>query len=103
MNDDNNTLNANPPVIESFSTLQDTIDYNNELSEKQKVQKDNIQKVQDKEQLLEKTDALLKTSIERNNFKRKLIYSLVAVIFLLFVLSIGFYVHYVRDFKVPQN
>ena len=103
MNDDNNTMNVNPPSeLESFSNLEETIEYNKKLSEKQEVQKDNIQKIQDKEKLLEKTDALLRTSYERNSFKRKLIYSLVAVIFLMFILSIGFYIHYVRDFKPPK-
>jgi hypothetical protein len=102
MDNDNNNMNANPPKLESFSNLENTIEYNKELSEKQVVQKDNIQKIQDKEQLLEKTNAQLRTSYERNGFKRKLVYSLVAVIFLMFILSIGFYIHYIRDFKPPK-
>ena len=102
MINDNNDMNASPSKLESFTNLEDTIEYNKKLSEKQKIQKDNIQKIQDKEQLLEKTDALLKTSNERNSFKRKIIYSLVAVIFLMFILSIGFYIHYIRDFKPPN-
>lgn len=102
MINDNNTMNTNLPNLESFSNLEETIEYNKKLSEKQEVQKNNIQKIQDKEQLLEKTNALLKTSYERNNFKRKLIYSLIAFIFLMFILSIAFYIHYVRDFKVPK-
>ena len=102
IDNDNNTMNANSPTLESFSNLDKTIEYNKNLSEKQEVQKDNIQKIQDKEQLLEKTDALLRTSYERNSFKRKIIYSLVAFIFLMFILSIAFYIHYVRDFTPPK-
>jgi hypothetical protein len=102
IDNDNNTMNANSQTLESFSNLDKTIEYNKNLSEKQEVQKDNIQKIQDKEQLLEKTDALLRTSYERNSFKRKIIYSLVAFIFLMFILSIAFYIHYVRDFKPPK-
>lgn len=102
IDNDNNTMNANSQTLESFSNLDKTIEYNKNLSEKQEVQKDNIQKIQDKEQLLEKTDALLRTSYERNSFKRKIIYSLVAFIFLMFILSIAFYIHYVRDFTPPK-
>ena len=85
---------------ENFSSNIDSIiKYNKELTEKQKEQKNKIELIKEKEINLNKVNSALKSSNERNNFKRKLIYTLTAVIILLFVLSLSTYIYLVRDFK----
>jgi lipopolysaccharide export LptBFGC system permease protein LptF len=81
------------------NNIDSIIKYNQELTEKQKVQKDKIELIKDKEANLIKVNSLLKSSNDRNNFKRKIIYTLVAFILLLFVLCLSTYIYFVRDFK----
>lgn len=100
--DDNNQMNANFESFTNQSKIDDLIQYNKELSEKQKVQKDKINLIKEKELSLEKTNELLKTSSDRNNFKKKVIYTLIALIFFLFILSLSTYIYFVRDFKVNK-
>lgn len=100
--DDNNQMNANFENFTNQSKIDDLIQYNKELSEKQKVQKDKINLIKEKELSLEKTNELLKTSSDRNNFKKKVIYTLIALIFFLFILSLSTYIYFVRDFKVNK-
>jgi hypothetical protein len=103
MEDDNNTMDANV-IMEQFqvNNANELINQNKKLMDKQEVQKDNIKKIQEKEKNLEKSEALYQSSADRNDFKVKIIYSLVAFIFLFFILSIALYVYYVRDFHPSQ-
>ena len=100
--DDNNQMNANFENFTNQNKIDELINYNKELSEKQKVQKDKINLIKEKESSLEKTNELLKTSTDRNNFKKKIIYTLIALIFLLFILSLSTYIYFIRDFKVNK-
>ena len=99
MYNDNNQMNADTQ-LESFTNPTETIiEYNKVLSDKQKVQKDKIELIKEKENNLQKINALLNSSNDRNNFKKKIIYSLIAAIFLFFILSLSTYIYFVRDFK----
>jgi uncharacterized ion transporter superfamily protein YfcC len=85
---------------ENFSSNIDSIiQYNIDLTEKQKEQKNKIELIKEKEINLNKVNSSLKSSNERNSFKRKLIYTLFAGILLVFVLSLSTYIYLVRDFK----
>ena len=88
---------------ENFSSNIDSIiQYNIDLTEKQKEQKNKIELIKEKEINLNKVNSSLKSSNERNSFKRKLIYTLIACILLLFVLSLSTYIYLVRDFKTDK-
>ena len=78
------------------------IEYNQLLTEKQKVQKDKIELIKQKEENLNKVSASLKSGNDRNSFKKKIIYTLIALIFFLFILSLSTYIYFVRDFKAPK-
>ena len=100
--DDNNQMNSNFEHFDNANNFEDLIKYNQELTEKQELQKDKINLIKEKELSLEKTSELLKTSTNRNNFKKKVIYTLVALIFFLFILSLSTYIYFVRDFKIQK-
>ena len=106
--DDNNQMN-NSYHMENFSnyitdnSIDQIIEYNKELSKKQELQKDKIELIKEKELNLQKVNALLKSSNDRNSFKKKIILTLVALIFLLFILSISTYIYFIRDFKPPAK
>ena len=100
-NMDNFSNFENSNIIENFTSgIEDLVKYNEAATDKQKVQEDKINLIKEKELSLEKTNALFKSSNDRNNFKKKIISTLVAVIFLLFILSISTYVYLIRDFKI---
>ena len=102
--DDNNQMNANNN-LETFSnssSIDELLKYNEELTEKQKVQKDKIELIKQKEENLNKVNASLKSGNDRNGFKRKIIYTLIALIFFLFILSLSTYIYFVRDFKIEK-
>lgn len=99
--DDNNQMtdNTNIESFDNSNSIEDLIKYNQGLIDKQQVQKDKIELIKQKEENLNKVSASLKSSNDRNNFKRKVIYTLVALIFFLFILSLSTYIYFVRDFK----
>ena len=100
--DDNNQMNSNFENFTNHNKIDELIQYNKNLTEKQKLQKDKINLIKEKELSLEKTSELLKTSTDRNNFKKKVIYTLIALIFFLFILSLSTYIYFIRDFKVKK-
>ena len=95
---DNNTMNADNQY-ENYNNMDEIIETNKKLSKSQQIQKDNISKIKEKELQLNSTSELLKTSVTRNEFKKKIIYTLIALIFLLFILSIATYIYFIR----PKN
>ena len=103
---DNSQMNTDTnSTFETFNNSEDInelIEYNKELSKKQEVQKDKIELIREKETNLQKVNALLKTSNDRNSFKKKIILTLIALIFLLFILSLSTYIYFVRDFKIEK-
>ena len=107
--DDSNQMIYNYDRPESFSNYYDEnsltamFNYNKDLTEKSKVLKDNIELIKEKETNLQKINAQLKTSNNRNAFKKKIIQTLIALIFLLFILSLSSYIYFVRDYKINKN
>ncbi len=102
MYNDNNQMNANTQIESFTNPTESIIEYNKALSEKQKVQQDKLELIKEKEANLIKVNASLKSSNDRNNFKKKIIYTLVALIFFLFLLCLSTYIYFVRDFKVNK-
>ena len=92
-------------TFETFNNsdgINELIEYNKELLKKHEVQKDKIELIREKEINLQKVNALLKTSNDRNSFKKKIILTLVALIFLLFILSLSTYIYFIRNFKIEK-
>lgn len=78
------------------TTLGDISTKNEQLLQKQKIQLNQLQEIQDKEKLLLTRSRMLQISQDRNSYKKKVIYSLIAVIFAVFILSLVMYVLFTR-------
>jgi hypothetical protein len=80
-------------------TLDDIQSKNNELMEKQEIQINQLKEIQDKEKLLLTRSRMLQISQDRNAYKKKIIYSLIALIFLIFIITLVIYVYFSRKMK----
>jgi hypothetical protein len=80
-------------------TLDDIQSKNNELMEKQEIQINQLKEIQDKEKLLLTRSRMLQISQDRNAYKKKIIYSLIALIFLIFIITLVMYVYFSRKMK----
>ena len=69
---------------------------NKELEEKQMIQLNQMKEIQDKEKLLLTRSRMLQISQDRNSYKKKIIYSLLAVVFAIFILALVMYVLFTR-------
>ena len=67
---------------------------NAELQKKQMIQLNQLKEIEDKEKLLLTRSRMLQIAQDRNAYKKKIIYSLIAVIFALFIFTIFIYVLY---------
>lgn len=77
---------------------------NSELEDKQKIQMNQLKEIEDKEKLLLTRSRMLQISQDRNSYKKKIIYSLLAVIFAIFILALVMYVLFVRKASaLPKN
>lgn len=77
---------------------------NKELEEKQMIQINQMKEIQDKEKLLLTRSRMLQISQDRNSYKKKIIYSLLAVIFAIFILALVLYVLFTRKAaSIPTN
>ena len=73
---------------------------NQELLEKQEIQLNQLKEIQDKEKLLLTRSRMLQIAQDRNSYKKKIIYSLLALIFGIFILTIVMYVLFKRKMTV---
>jgi predicted PurR-regulated permease PerM len=80
-------------------TLDDIQSKNNELMQKQEIQLNQLKEIQDKEKLLLTRSRMLQISQDRNAYKKKIIYSLIALIFLIFIITLVMYVYFTRKMK----
>jgi hypothetical protein len=76
---------------------------NEELLEKQKIQINQLREIEDKEKLLLTRSRMLQISQERNAYKKKIIYSFIAIIFGIFILTLLIYVLFVRKISMMKN
>ena len=94
-------------LIEQNISLQDSslsqIDQKNqELMQKQQLKIDQLKEIQDKEKLLLTRSRMLQISQDRNAYKKKIIYSLIALVFIIFILTLVMYVYFVRKMKMAK-
>ena len=76
---------------------------NKELEEKQMIQLNQMKEIQDKEKLLLTRSRMLQISQDRNSYKKKIIYSLLAVVFAIFILTLVMYVLFTRKGSMAAN
>jgi Fe2+ transport system protein B len=69
---------------------------NQELLMKQQIQLNQLKEIEDKEKLLLTRSRMLQIAQDRNSYKKKIIYSLLALIFGIFILTIVMYVLFKR-------
>lgn len=76
---------------------------NQDILAKQQIQIDQLKEIEDKEKLLLTRSRMLQISQDRNSYKKKIIYTLLAVIFFIFILILATYVLYSRKISVPSK
>lgn len=77
-------------------SLQELGTKNQELNEKKNIQLDQLREIEEKEKLLLTRSRMLQISQDRNAYKKKIIYSLIAVIFAIFIFTLVMYVLFIR-------
>ena len=77
-------------------SLQELGTKNQELNEKKQIQLDQLKEIEEKEKLLLTRSRMLQISQDRNAYKKKIIYSLIAVIFAIFIFTLVMYVLFIR-------
>ena len=90
-----NQLLANSQNLHSLSQTE-LNNLNQQLADKQELQINQIREIEDKEKLLLTRARMLQISQDRNAYKKKIIYTLIAVIFGIFILTLVIYVLFVR-------
>ena len=72
---------------------------NYQLLQKQQILVDQLKEIEDKEKLLLTRSRMLQISQDRNAFKKKIIYLLIAIIFLIFIFTLVMYIFYTRKME----
>ena len=81
-------------------SIQDLESKNQELLKKKMIQENQLIEIQDKEKLLLTRSRMLQISQDRNSYKKKIIYTLIALIFLIFIFTLALYVYFTRKIKM---
>jgi hypothetical protein len=82
----NNKTNA---IISSNNTAtNDIINKNNTLFEKQRIQDSQMKEIENKEKLLLTRARMLQISQDRNSYKTKIIYTLLAILIVIFIINL---------------
>jgi hypothetical protein len=98
INDGNSIYNQQ---IQNLINMQeksvDEIDMkNNELVKKYLIQIEQLKEIEDKEKLLLTRSRMLQISQDRNAYKKKIIYSLLTVVFAIFIVALVLYVLFAK-------
>ena len=84
------------------ASLQELESKNKDLVHKQQIQLNQMKEIEDKEKLLLTRSRMLQISQDRNSYKKKVIYSLIAAIFVIFIFTLAMYVFYVRKISLAD-
>ena len=84
------------------SSLRELSDKNDELYKKQQIQLNQLKEIEDKEKLLLTRSRMLQISQDRNAYKKKIIYSLIALIFAIFIFTLVMYVLFIRKMGITK-
>lgn len=83
-------------------SLSELGDKNDQLYQKQQIQLNQLKEIEDKEKLLLTRSRMLQISQDRNAYKKKVIYSLIAVIFAIFIFTLVMYVLFIRKMGISN-
>jgi hypothetical protein len=75
---------------------------NTELLAKQNIQVNQLKEIEDKEKLLLTRSRMLQIAQDRNAYKKKIIYTLIAAIFIIFIFTLVTYVFFVRKINMAK-
>lgn len=78
------------------SSLSDISNKNELLAEKQARQLEQMKEIEDKEKLILTRSRMLQIAQDRNSYKKKVIYSLIALILFIFIGTVMLYVLFTR-------
>lgn len=93
----NNYVDAIQAQLESQSIYTESINNKNSIIQnKQDIELNQFKEIEDKEKLLLTRSRMLQVAQERNSYKKKIIYTLLAIIFGLFILILFIYVLFTR-------
>jgi len=95
----NEILNNKSNINETSDQIEKKAD---SLEEKQKQVYGQMKEIEDKMRLLETRDKMLELSINRNLYKKKVIYSLFSVILAFVILMICFYAFFNKKMNVGE-
>ena len=84
------------------ASATEIVSKNNELSEKQTVQLNQFNEIEDKEKLLLTRSRMLQVSQDRNSYKKKIIYTIIALIFAIFIFTLVMYVLFIRKIGMAK-
>ena len=99
----NNYVNQIKDNNKLQSSMLNELDQKNKLLiEKQLIQKNQLKEIEDKEKLLLTRSRMLQISQDRNSYKKKIIYSLIALIFGIFILTLVMYVLFIRKIGMAK-
>jgi predicted PurR-regulated permease PerM len=84
-------------------SIQDLNAKNSNLQTKEQIQLDQLKEIQEKEKLLLTRSRMLQISQDRNSYKKKIIYSLIALIFAIFIITIVIYVFFIKKMDKVQS
>lgn len=76
--------------------IQNINQVNNNILQKQEIQINQLKEIQEKEKLLLTRSRMLQIAQDRNSYKKKMIYTLLAIIFVIFILILVTYVLFTR-------
>jgi len=84
------------------ATNAEIVSKNTELSDKQAVQLNQFNEIEDKEKLLLTRSRMLQVSQDRNSYKKKIIYTIIALIFAIFIFTLVMYVLFIRKIGMAK-
>ena len=84
------------------ATNAEIVSKNSELLNKQTVQLNQFNEIEDKEKLLLTRSRMLQVSQDRNSYKKKIIYTIIALIFAIFIFTLVMYVLFIRKIGMAK-
>jgi hypothetical protein len=100
----NNLITASNANLSMVNNTYNNISAKNaELLEKQNAQKEQVKEISDKEKLISTRTRMLQVVQTRNAYKKKIIYSLIALILFLFIGTIMIYVFFTRKAAMANS
>ena len=104
MSDLSNLMTASNENLSMVNNTYNNISAKNaELLEKQNAQKEQVKEISDKEKLISTRTRMLQVVQTRNAYKKKIIYSLIALILFLFIGTIMIYVFFTRKAAMANS